>query len=236
MANYSIAGAMRSIPVDIEIRMGTHNHRIRGLWVGQREGEYLIIDLPKRYNWLDIQNWFTNCTAVVLRGVLREGQVFAASTQFIGLVPRPFRQLILSAPDSMQERSLHKVPRVAVDIDAKLTFTKELPRPKEVPEHFDSLAGRVTDLSLDGIAFESVADVDFPREAFLGQLADMVFVGQQGKTVAQVIGEIKSCRQAGDKLFQFGLAIDTKNRDYRASLGALILSSKHIQAMLQDND
>lgn len=232
MAEYSLSSAMRSVPVEIEIRMGIHNHRIRGLWVGQREGEYLIIELPRKYNWLDMQAWFHDCNNVVLRGVLREGQVFAAATRFLGLSPRPFRQLYVSAPDKFEERSLRQVPRIDVDIEATLAFAEELPRPAEVPESFKSVAGRVTDLSRTGIAFETESQLPFDKNLFLNKLIDLSLYNN-GRLVSQVIGEAISCRAAGQNLLQFGLAIDTRNRDYHATLGELILSSKHIQAVIK---
>lgn len=235
MAEYSLSSAMRSIPIDIEIRMGTHNHRIRGLWVGQREGEYLIIDLPRKYNWIDLQEWFHHCTSIVLRGVLREGQVFAASTRFLGLASRPFRQLYVSAPDKFEERSLRKVPRINVDIEASLTFAEELPRPEGVPSSFKSIAGRVTDLSRTGIAFETESELPFDKELFVNRLIDLTLYNN-GTPVSRVIGEAKSCRMAGEHLLQFGLAIDSRNRDYQLALGELILSSKHIQAVIKGED
>ena len=232
MAEYSLSSAMRSVPVEIEIRMGIHNHRIRGLWVGQREGEYLIIELPRKYNWLDMQEWFHNCTNVVLRGVLREGQVFAAATRFLGLSSRPFRQLYVSAPDKFEERSLRQVPRIDVDIEASLAFAEELPRPAGVPESFKAVAGRVTDLSRTGIAFETESQPPFDKNVFLNKLVDLSLYNN-GRLVSKVIGEAKSCRAAGEGLLQFGLAIDTRNRDYHGALGELILSSKHIQAVIK---
>lgn len=232
MAEYSLSVAMRSIPIDIEIRMGTHNHRIRGLWVGQHEGKYLVIELPRKYNWIDVQDWFHNCTSVVLRGVLREGQVFAASTQFLGLVARPFRQLYLSAPEQFEERSLREVPRIDVDIEASLAFAEELPRPRGVPQSFKSVAGRVTDLSRTGIAFETETQLPFDTSLFLNQLIDLTLFSNT-KALAKVIGEAKSCRTAGQGLVQFGLAIGAANRDYHNVLGELILSSKHIQAVIK---
>ena len=231
MAEYSLSSAMRSVPVEIEIRMGLHNHRIRGLWVGQREGEYLIIELPRKYNWLDMQEWFHSCTNVVLRGVLREGQVFAAVTRFVGLSARPVRQLYVSTPDKFEERSLRNVPRIDVDIEATLAFAEELPRPQEVPETFKAVAGRVTDLSRTGIAFETELQLPFNKNLFLDKLVDLSLYSN-GQLVSKVIGEAKSCRRAGEDLLQFGLAIDIRNRDYQATLGELILSSKHIQAVI----
>lgn len=232
MTGFSLATAMKSIAVDIEIRMGTHKHRIRGLWVGQREGDYLIIDLPRKYNWLELQEWFQNCTGVVLRGVLREGQVFAAATRFIGLSSRPFRQLYVSAPDKFEERSLRKVPRIQVDIEATLSFAKEVPAPEGVPESFTSVSGRVTDLSRTGIAFETEAELPFDRDLFMDRLIDLSLY-DNGAEIAKVIGEAKSCRLVSEGLVQFGLAIDSRNRDYQESLGQLILSSKHVQAVLR---
>ena len=231
MAEYSLSSAMRSVPVEIEIRMGLHNHRVRGVWVGQREGEYLIIELSRKYNWLDMQEWFHNCSNVVLRGVLREGQVFAASTRFLGLSARPFRQLYLSAPDKFEERSLRQVPRIDVDIEASLAFAEELPRPVEVPDSFNAVAGRVTDLSRTGIAFETELQLPFNQNVFLNKLVDLSLYNN-GRLVSKVIGEAKSCRKAGEELLQFGLAVDMRNRDYHATLGELILSSKHIQAVI----
>lgn len=232
MTGFSLATAMKSISVDIEIRMGTHKHRIRGLWVGQREGDYLIIDLPRKYNWLELQEWFQNCTGVVLRGVLREGQVFAAATRFIGLSSRPFRQLYVSAPDKFEERSLRKVPRIQVDIEATLSFAEEVPAPEGVPESFTSVSGRVTDLSRTGIAFETEAELPFDRDLFMDRLIDLSLY-DNGAEIAKVIGEAKSCRLVSEGLVQFGLAIDSRNRDYQESLGQLILSSKHVQAVLR---
>ncbi|MCC5880207.1 MAG: PilZ domain-containing protein [Idiomarina sp.] len=232
MTGFSLATAMKSISVDIEIRMGTHKHRIRGLWVGQREGDYLIIDLPRKYNWLELQEWFQNCTGVVLRGVLREGQVFAAATRYIGLSSRPFRQLYVSAPDKFEERSLRKVPRIQVDIEATLSFAEEVPAPEGVPESFTSVSGRVTDLSRTGIAFETEAELPFDRDLFMDRLIDLSLY-DNGEEIAKVIGEAKSCRLVSEGLVQFGLAIDSRNRDYQESLGQLILSSKHVQAVLR---
>ena len=232
MAGFSLTSAMKSVAVDIEIRMGTHNHRIRGLWVGQREGEYLIIDLPRKYNWLDLQEWFQNCTGVVLRGVLREGQVFAAATRFIGLSSRPFRQLYLTAPDKFEERSLRTVPRIHVDIEGTLSFASEVPAPAGVPENFSAVAGRVTDLSRTGLAFETEAELPFERDLFIERLIDLTLY-DNGVEIAKVIGEAKSCRLVSDGLIQFGLAIDSRNRDYQESLGKLILTSKHVQAVLR---
>lgn len=232
MSEYSLSNAMRSIGVDIEIRMGTHNHRIRGVWIGQREGEYLIIELPRKYNWIDVQEWFHNCTSVVLRGVLKEGQVFAASTRYLGLSARPFRNLYLSAPDKFEERSLRKVPRLDVDIEAALSFADELPRPEGVPETFKSIAGRVTDISRTGIAFETENELPFGKDAFINRLIDLTLF-EKGEQIAKVIGEAKSCRLVGQGLLQFGLALDSRNRDYHAALGQIILSSKHIQAVIK---
>lgn len=232
MTEFSLATAMKSVTVDIEIRMGTHNHRIRGIWVGQREGEYLIVDLPRKYHWLDLQEWFQNCTAVVLRGVLSEGQVFAAVTRFIGLSPRPFRQLYVSAPDKFEERSLRKVPRIQVDIEATLSFAAEIPLPADVPESFSAIAGRVTDLSRTGIAFETEVELPFAPDLFINRLIDLTLYDNSVR-IAQVIGEAKSCRLVGPVLSQFGLAIDSRNREYQESLGELILSSKHVQAVLK---
>lgn len=232
MTGYELASMMGSIAVELEIRMGTHNHRIRGTWVGQRENEYLIIDIPRKYNWIEVREWFYNCTSVVLRGVGADGQVFAAATRFIGLNAKPFRQLYLSPPERLELRSLRKVPRLAVDIDALLCFTKEVPQPSGVPEGFKGLPGRVTDISRTGIAFETEQDLPFSYELFTNQLVDLKMYS--GKTqLAEIIGEARGARLVGKSLLQFGIAVDARNRDYHQAMGQLILSSRHIEAVLK---
>jgi hypothetical protein len=232
MTQIGLASAMQSINVDIEIRFGTHNQRIRGTWVGQREGEYLILEIPRKYNWIEVQDAFSTSVSVVVRGVHPQGQVFAASTRFIGTSARPFRTVYVTAPDQFEERSLRKVPRIAVDIDAALSFAREVGPPAGVPEDFSSLRGRVTDLSRTGIAFESVVEPPFSVELFNQRLIDLV-MEDEGKQVSRVIGEVKSVRAMNDGLMLFGIAVDMRNKDYERSLGELILSSRTVKAVIK---
>lgn len=232
MIGYELANMMGSISVELEIRMGTHNHRIRGTWVGQRKNEYLIIDIPRKYNWLDLREWFFNCTSVILRGVGDNGQVFAASTRFIALNAKPFRQLYVSAPERLELRSLRKIPRLAVDIDARLCFTREVPQPDGVPQDFEGVPGGVTDISRSGIAFETTQELPFSHELFTNKLIDLKMYAA-GKELCEVIGEVKGSRYVGPGLLQVGIAIDTRNRDYHQAMGQIILSSKHIDAVLK---
>lgn len=242
MTEYSLAMAMKSIAVEVEIKMRIHNHRIRGQLVGHREGEYLMVDVPRKYNWIQVQEWFNESTSVVLRGVSGNGLAFAAVSRFIGLSPRPVRQLYLTAPDKFEERSLRKVPRIQVDIESRLAIARELPRPPGMPASFEGISGRITDLSRTGIAFESNFSLEFARELFVNQLVDVsvssgsILEGSipegTGKQI-NFIAEVKSCREVTDGLLQFGLAVDTRNQDYVNGLGELILSSRHIQAVLK---
>lgn len=232
MTELNMSVAMKSIPVDLEVVMGMQSHRIRATWVGQREGEYLVIDLPRKYTWRDLQEWFYNATSVVVRGVLATGQIFAAESRVLGMVAKPYRQLYLSAPDKLEERSLRKVPRIQVDIDAELSFAAELPKPSGVPADFTGMRGRVTDLSRTGIAFESSEKLPFVRDLFMNKLVDLELF-DEGQSLNSVLGEAKSCRVTDNGLLNFGIAIDTRNRDYAQALGQLILASRHIKAVLR---
>lgn len=231
MSEMSLSTLMHSVPVDIEIKFGAHAQRIRGIWVGQREGEYLVLEIPRKYNWLETQEWFSDSISVVIRGVHSQGQVFAAVTRFIGTSARPYRTVYLTVPDQFQERSLRRVPRVPVDIEAKLSFAKEVAAPEGVEDDFAGWLGRVTDLSRTGIGFETEFQLPCPASHLLNQLVEL-HVYDNGKEIANVLGEIKSCRQPDDKLTCFGVAIDSRNREYQAALQDLILASKTIKAVI----
>lgn len=231
MSELSLSTLMRSVPVDIEIKFGANAQRIRGVWVGQREGEYLVLEIPRKYNWLETQEWFADSISVVIRGVHPQGQVFAAQTRFIGTSPRPFRTVYVTVPDQFVERSLRRVPRVPVDIEARLAFAKEVGVPEGVDDEFTGWLGRATDLSRTGIAFESEFPLPCPASKLMNQLVEL-HMYDNGKEIANVLGEIKSCRQPDDKLTCFGVAIDSRNREYQAALQDLILASKTIKAVI----
>lgn len=232
MTEQTLSTAMKSIPVDLEIVMGMQRHRIRAQWVGHREGEYLVMDLPRKYAWIDLQDWLYNATSVVVRGVRAGGQVFAAESRVLGMVAKPFRQLYLSVPDKFEERSLRKVPRIEVDIDANLGFAKELPKPEGILPSFQSLRGRVTDLSRTGIAFESAESLPFKADLFVNRLVDLQLF-DDGESIVTVMGEAKSCRISDGNLLTFGVAVERRNQEYADALGRLILASRHIKSVIK---
>lgn len=231
MSVISLSSMMHSVPVDIEIKFGAHGQRIRGIWVGQREGEYLVLEIPRKYNWLETQEWLTESISVVIRGVHSQGQVFAAVTRFIGTSARPYRMVYLTVPDQFEERSLRRVPRMQVDIEAKLSFAEEVATPPGIDDDFAGWQGRVIDLSRTGIAFETEFPLPCPASHLLNQLVELHML-DNGEEIVNVLGEIKSCRQPDDKLICFGVAIDSRNREYQGALKDLILASKTIKAVI----
>ncbi|MGX5914995.1 PilZ domain-containing protein [Aliidiomarina sp. Khilg15.8] len=231
MSEISLSALMHSVPVDIEIKFGAHAQRIRGIWVGQREGEYLVLEIPRKYNWLETQEWFSDSISVVIRGVNSQGQAFAALTRFIGTSARPYRTVYVTVPDQLQERSLRRVPRMPVDIEARLSFAEEVETPEWVEKDFTGWLGRAMDLSRTGIGFETEFQLPCPPSSMLNQLVEL-HMYDNGNEIINVLGEIKSCRQPDDKLTCFGVAIDSRNREYQAALKDLILASKTIKAVI----
>lgn len=234
MTSLSLSSVMKTLPVDIEIKFGTSNQRVRGNWVGQREGEYLIIEIPRKYNWSELQDWFNNSIGLVVRGVLDHGQVFAATGQVLGTTSRPYRTLYMSYPDTFEERSLRKVPRVQVELDAMLSFPDEVAKPVGLEPGFKVLAGQVTDLSKAGIAFETTITLPCPQSSLLNQLIELS-IKDEGKELVNVLSEVRSCRLLGEKRTLIGLALDKRNRDYQNALSTLILHSKTIKCVWKED-
>ncbi|RUO24327.1 hypothetical protein CWE09_10650 [Aliidiomarina minuta] len=234
MSNPSLSSVMKTLPVDIEIKFGTSNQRVRGTWVGQREGEYLIIEFPRKYNWSELQDWFNNSIGLVMRGVLDHGQVYAATGRVLGTTSRPYRTLYMSYPDTFEERSLRKVPRVEVELDASLCFTDEVAKPIGLDPDFKALTGRVTDLSKTGIAFETTMTLPCPQSSLMNQLIELS-IKDEGKELVNVLSEVRSCRLLGEKRALIGLALDKRNREYQNSLSTLILHSKTIKSVWKED-
>lgn len=219
--------SLRPVPVEMELRFGTHNERVKGLLVGQRQPEYLMVEIPKKYNWSEVENWFSSCATVVIRGVLSQGQIIAAATGFLCTTTRPQRLVFLEYPKRFEARGLRQTPRVEVEIDAVIRVAPNIPSPFPKDANIEEMKGSVVDVSRGGLGFTAKVDSTISAEKLNGGAIEVeVFDGE--KSLLKTIAEIRGSKQNGISI-TMGLLVDKKDSKYQEALDDLILHSKLIK-------
>jgi len=227
MSAEGFSPSLRPVPVEMELRFGTHNERVKGLLVGQRQPEYLVIEISKKYNWAEVQDWFAECATVVIRGVLDQGQIVAAATGYLSATSRPQRLIFLQYPKRFEARGLRQAPRIEVELDAVIRSAPNIPSPFPPGSGITDVKGVVKDISRGGLGFSAKADPTISAEKLNGGIVE-VEVLDGDKSLLKTVAEIRGSKQAGVTMVM-GLLVDKKDQTYLDSLDDLILHSKLIK-------
>lgn len=218
---------LKPLPIDMELRFGTHTERLRGILVGLRQPEYLVVEIPRKYDWLEVQDWFNDVATVIIRGVLENGQVIAAATGFLSAVARPQRMVFLAYPQRIETRGLRKAPRVDVELDAVIRPKDTFHSPLATELGTLQLAGTITDVSRGGMGFE----IETPKEIDAYELNGTVIeiqVLDEGRNLLKTEAEVRGVKINGSTT-QMGLLVNRQDVKYLESLDSLILHSKLIK-------
>lgn len=227
MATLDFSEAIQPVHVEMELRFGTHKERVRGMLVGQRKAEYLIVEVSKKYNWVELQDWFATAASVVIRGILDKGTIVAGVAGFLTAVNRPQRMVYLSYPDRFESRVLRHTPRVEVELDAVVRAVPHLPSPFPEDSDLTELKGSVIDLSRGGLGFETQLPENFVGDELNGSLLEIEIFDEE-KSLLKTLAEVRGSK-VNDNLLSMGLLVDRENANYLSSLDNLILHSKLIK-------
>lgn len=231
MSTEGFSESLRPVPVEMELRFGTHKERVRGILVGQRKQEYLIVEVSKKHNWAEIQEWFSSAATVVIRGVLDQGKVVAGATGFITAIARPQRMVFLNYPQRFESRILRHTPRVEVELDAIVRPAPNLPSPFTVESGLTEIKGNVIDISRGGMGFKSVAQLEISADELNGSVVEIeIFDGE--KQLLKTLAEIRGSKLS-EEYTVMGLLVDRHDEQYTASLDNLILHSKLIKEAIK---
>lgn len=223
--------ALIPVSVELELRFGTHSERVRGILVGQKQSEFLIIEVSKKHNWVEVQTWFHEAASVVIRGVVNDGRIVAGLTEFIAFNTRPQRIVYLSYPKQLESRMLRQAPRIDVELDAILRA-----KPGEgnaFPEEsgFIELKGIVNDVSRGGLSFSTQLSEELNIEDF-NAIGVEIEVYDENETLLKAVAETRAARVAGEHVI-IGLLVNSDRKQFVDSLDHLILHSKSIKKMIQ---
>ncbi len=231
MSTEGFSAALRPVAIEMELRFGTHSERVRGLLVGQRKPEYLIVEISKKHNWNEVQEWFTEASTVIVRGVLAQGQIIAAVANFLSVVSRPQRMVFLTYPERFETRILRQTPRLEVDLDAIIRGAPNLASPFSEESGLTELIGAIKDISRGGISFETKAIATLEHEEMNGMVVEVEIL-DDGKSLLKLQAEIRATKQSGDDII-LGLLVDRDDKQFSASLNNLILHSKLIKEAIK---
>ncbi|RTE85600.1 MULTISPECIES: PilZ domain-containing protein [Gammaproteobacteria] len=219
--------SIRPVPVEMELRFGTHNERVKGLLVGQRQPEYLAVEISKKYNWNEVNDWFGSCATVVIRGVLNQGQIVAAATGFLSSITRPQRIVFLQYPKRFEARGLRQAPRIEVELDATIRPAPSVPSPFPQGSGIEEVQGTIKDISRGGMGFSAKADPTISADKLNGGVVE-VEIKDGEKSLLKTVAEIRGSKQSGVSMVM-GLLIDKKDQAYLDALDDLVLHSKLIK-------
>ncbi len=231
MSTEGFSASLRPVPVEMELRFGTHSERVRGLLVGQRKPEYLVVEISKKHDWTEVQDWFKDAATVVIRGVLDQGEIVAGAAGFLNAVARPQRMVYLSYPKRFEARVLRQTPRVEVELDAIIRGAPNLPSPFSAESGLMEMKGTIKDVSRGGMGFETKARPGLNAEDFNGNVVE-IEVLDEGKPLLKTLAEIRGSKLSGENILM-GLLVDRQDKQYIASLDNLILHSKLIKQAIK---
>lgn len=231
MSTEGFSASLRPVAIEMELRFGTHSERVRGLLVGQRTPEYLIVEISKKHNWSEVQEWFLEASTVIIRGVLAQGQIIAAVASFLSVVSRPQRMVFLSYPERFETRILRQTPRLEVNLDAVIRGAPGLPSPFSEESGLIELKGAIKDISRGGISFETKVIPKLENEDLNGLVVE-IEIFDEGRSLLKIQAEIRGSKQSGDDII-FGLLVDRDDKQFTASLNNLVLHSKLIKEAIK---
>jgi len=107
------APAQVGMEMFIEFKVRGHSEKIKTKLVGYVSGEYLVVATPK-VNGIPVNYGASNNTLVVR--YLHEGSVFGFQTAALRMIGAPFYLTFLRYPESIEEVSLRRNPRISVVI------------------------------------------------------------------------------------------------------------------------
>lgn len=231
MSSEGFSLASRPIAVEMELRFGTHSERVKGLLVGQRRPEYLIVEISKKHNWTEVQDWFNDAATVIIRGVLDQGEVVAGAAGFLNAITRPQRMVYLTYPQRFETRTLRLTPRIEVELDAVIRAAPKLPSPFGEGSSLTELKGTIVDISRSGMGFETEAREELNIEKLNGTVIE-VEVFDEGQSLLKVLAEIRGAK-AHENLILMGLLVDREEKQFVSSLDTLVLHSKLIKQAIK---
>ncbi|MCO4322653.1 PilZ domain-containing protein [Aliidiomarina quisquiliarum] len=231
MSTEGFSTSLRPVAIELELRFGTHSERVRGLLVGQRKPEYLIVEISRKHNWTEVQEWFLEASTVVVRGVLAQGQIIAAVATFLSVVSRPQRMVFLTYPERFETRILRQTPRLEVDLDAVIRGAPNLASPFSEESGLTEIKGAIKDISRGGISFETKAIAELENEDLSGAVVEIEIFDEE-RSLLKIQGEIRGTKQGGDDL-TLGLLVDRDDKQFSSSLNNLVLHSKLIKQAIK---
>ncbi|MCC5854518.1 MAG: PilZ domain-containing protein [Idiomarina sp.] len=231
MSSDGFSASLRPVPVEMELRFGTHNERVKGLLVGQRQSEYLIVEISKKYNWNEVHDWFATCATVVIRGVLDQGEIVAAATGFLSAIARPQRMVFLQYPKRFEARGLRQAPRLEVDLDCIVRGAPNVPSPFPADSSVTEIRGAVKDISRGGMGFSGKLNEPFDVEKLNGSVIELTVLDGD-KVLLKTLAEVRGAKVSATQVLTMGMLVDKRDKAYADALDNLVLHSKLIKQAL----
>ncbi|WP_157957912.1 PilZ domain-containing protein [Aliidiomarina celeris] len=219
--------AIKPVVVELELRFGTRTERLRGVLVGQRPPEYLIVEVSKKHDWNKVKPWFDECSNVVVRGVLEQGKIVAAVSSYLSSAARPQRLVFLTYPRRFETRGLREAPRLETELDAIIRPSAKHESVFSGANGIGELRGTIRDISRGGMGFKAPANDPLPLDKMNGAVVDVEII-DNGRPVFKTQCELRGVKTQGNML-NTGLVVDKNDKRYLAALDDLILRSKLIQ-------
>lgn len=215
-------------PAQITLKSDSGYQALNVTLVGQQYPDYLILELSRQYRWQDILPQLKNTKNFVFTTVAASGEQVTGTVDLLSMTQFPQKLLFVSYPREANVQSLRTSPRIPVNCKAELQL-------HQAQTNGDPLAGRVVDVSGQGLAFQYRGTQPVSLEAN-SEPQVSVSITEPDSEFALGLFHIKSLDVVGPGLWQFGLAFKNKPDNMQGLLGELLLASTEVKALLSDND
>lgn len=211
--------------VTLQINVATQQIKQRAVMIGHKLNDYVILEFGRDADWRILLSCLTESTAVIIRAVLPNGDVIAASCSYLSMTHYPRKLVFLNFPKEFEKRHLRANPRVNVELPAALTFTElsEL-----FPQPIDSL---ITDLSEQGLGLQTREPITVPKEELLGKTVELAVQHNQQRDHAVLECEIRNRQLINPQLTQFGLkVVRSHGKPYESLIDIWVSETLHNKA------
>jgi len=215
--------------IEIQINVLAQQHKVKAVIVGQRENDFLIIELGRGAPWQQVATLLQDSSSVIIRCVLPCGSVMAGVTSYMTSATYPRKLIFLTFPSAVERRNLRNKPRMEVELAARLRFNET--------SAIGDLEGWVSDLSLGGVGFVCSYTNPVERDDIVEKSIDLDVI-DEGNVLVTLIGHVRSCRLSRTTAtthLQLGVRVEGCSSQYPNCLNELILHSQQVKALFSES-
>lgn len=214
--------------VEVQVKHADTYERVYATLVGQQYPDYLILKLAGQHSWQDTLPLLKAEKTLGFKTVSTLGERITGVVELLHLTQNPQRLLFVSYPRHTQIEPLRTSPRIPLSCAASLQVRQD-------SVWGEPLAGRLADLSGQGIAFHYRGTLPVSVHDNPAWHAD-VSVDTDGDVMTFRNLALRRIECVGPEQYEMGLVYSEKPENLPDVVNRLLLASAPVKALLNDSD